>query len=163
MNLATLFGRFIEDFCVRPGQGVFANCLLRVGTGESRLSTMQLTGTDMRWINRAISEAKKSKHRVRVGSAVVVKKHGSVSHNKIRNSPAIAWQNASTHAEIGALRNALNGGIGASVYVARLGAKGALLPSYPCERCLPTLADAGVRKLVWFDGKKWVKQKLPDL
>lgn len=122
---------------------------------------MKLTAKDFRWINRAIGEATRSKHRVRVGAAVVSKQRGSVGHNTIRNPASIAWENASTHAEINALRCAVNGGVGAVVYVARIGKRGDLLPSYPCERCLPDLVDARVKRIVWFDGEKWIKERVP--
>lgn len=124
---------------------------------------MQLTATDKRWIRRAELEAHFSRHRVRVGAAVVVRKHGAVAHNKIRNNPAISWRNASTHAEVAALRRSPARGEGGTVYVVRLGATGALLPSYPCERCLPALSDAGVRKIIWYNGTSWVKQKMPEI
>jgi len=124
---------------------------------------MNLTATDMNWIQRAIKEARKSKHRVRVGAAVVNKKNGSVAHNKIRNSPMIDWENASTHAESAALRKSPRTREGSVVYIARLGARGALLPSYPCERCIPELVDAKVKRLVYWNGDRWVKERLPRL
>jgi tRNA(Arg) A34 adenosine deaminase TadA len=135
------------------------------GPSEPRCyaARVKLTATDLRWIERATAEAEKSEHRVRVGSAVVLKHRGSVSHNKIRNSPQICWQEASVHAEMGALRTAYRGGAGANIYVVRLGAKGALLPSFPCERCLPGLVEAGVKRIVWWDGRKWRKDRLSEL
>jgi tRNA(Arg) A34 adenosine deaminase TadA len=124
---------------------------------------VNLTVFDLRAINRAIREAHRSEHRVRVGAVVVYKKNISAGCNKIRNSPLINWQNASVHAEIAALRKAPNNGRGSTLYVVRLGSRGALLPSFPCERCLPEISDAKVRRLVWWDGTKWVKQVVPRL
>jgi len=119
--------------------------------------TASLTATDFRWISRTIRTAEFSKHRVRVGAAVVSKKHFSIEHNKIRNSPAIDWENASVHAEAAALKYAFRGGRGSTIYVVRLGARGALLPSFPCEKCQELIESAKVKRIVWWNGEKWVK------
>lgn len=117
-----------------------------------------LTATDFRWINRAIRAAEQSKHRVRVGAVVLSKKNHSVGWNKIRNSPAIDWENASVHAEEVALRGAHRGGRGGTIYVVRLGARGALLPSFPCEKCQERVYDARIKHIVWWNGEKWIKE-----
>lgn len=88
---------------------------------------------------------------------VLSKKTHSVGWNKIRNSPAIDWENASVHAEEVALRGAHRGGRGGTIYVVRLGARGALLPSYPCEKCQELITNARVKRIVWWNGDKWVK------
>lgn len=119
-----------------------------------------LSATDFRWIGKAVEAAQRSSHRVRVGAVVISKKSSSVGWNKIKNHPAIDWENASVHAERVALRNAHRGGSGGVIYIARLGARGALLPSFPCERCQEQIAKAKIKKIVWWNGERWVKYGL---
>jgi deoxycytidylate deaminase len=44
--------------------------------------------------------------------------------------------------------------------VARIGQSGRVLPSFPCKRCVPALRNAGIRKVVWFDGQIWMASRL---
>lgn len=123
----------------------------------------ELSGTDFRWIARAIQQAGKSRMRVRVGALVVVAGRVSTGYNKYRNPPRLSYLQASTHAEVDALRRAPRGGQNGTIYVARLGAKGRLLPSFPCRRCVPVLFEAGVKRIVWWDGYRWVATKMSSL
>ena len=122
-----------------------------------------LSGADFRWIARAIQQAEKSRMRVRVGSLVVVAGRVSSGHNKYRNPPRLSYLEASVHAEVAALRRAPKGGANGTIYVARIGAQGRLLPSFPCRRCLPVLKEAGVKRIVWWDGYRWVASKTASL
>lgn len=130
---------------------------------ETAHRTAELSGTDFRWIARAIQQAGKSHMRVRVGALVVVSGRTSGGYNKYRNPPHLSYINASTHAEVDALRRAPRGGAGGAIYIARLGARGRLLPSFPCRRCVPILRDAGVKRIIWWDGYRWVATKLSTL
>jgi pyrimidine deaminase RibD-like protein len=130
---------------------------------SSALRITDLSGTDFRWIARAIQQASKSRMRVRVGALVVVAGRVSPGHNKYRNPPHLSYLEASTHAEVDALRRAPRGGAGGTVYIARLGARGRLLPSFPCRRCVPVLRQAGVKRIVWWDGYRWVATKVSTL
>jgi len=114
-----------------------------------------ISAQDQRWIARAIREAEKSDHYFRVGATVVVAKRSSTAHNVIRNSPLIAWQAASTHAEEAALSRAYSLGKGGTIYVARIGRQGSLLPSHPCSRCMPQIISSGIKRVVFFDGSEW--------
>ena len=127
------------------------------------LSSTELSGTDFRWIARAIQQAEKSRMRVRVGALVVVAGRATVGHNKYRNPPRLTYSEASVHAEVSALRRAPNGGAGGTAFIARLGRTGRLLPSFPCQRCLPRLHEAGIKRVVWWDGYRWVSTKMSSL
>jgi tRNA(Arg) A34 adenosine deaminase TadA len=120
----------------------------------------ELSAKDFTRIARAIRFAERSKLRVRVGAYAVCigKRHGG-SCNKERNHPRINYLAASVHAEIGALNQIPIDYTPHTVYVARLGTQGRLLPSYPCRRCLPALIERGVRRIVWWDGDKWVASR----
>lgn len=123
-----------------------------------------LSASDHRRIKRAITAARQSRHhRIRVGAVVSVAGRLSVSANIPRNDARVCWQHASTHAEMAALSDAYRGGHGGTVYVARIGASGRPLPSFPCERCVPELLDAGVKRLVWFTGVEWAAARADDL
>lgn len=130
---------------------------------ETAHRTAELSGTDFRWIARAIQQASKSKMRVRVGALVVVSGRASGGHNKYRNPPHFSYPDSSTHAEVDALRYASRSGAGGAIYVARLGAGGRLLPSFPCRRCVPVLSEAGVKRIIWWDGYRWVSTKVSSL
>ena len=125
--------------------------------------TSDLSGNDFRWIARAIQEALKSRMRVRVGAIVVVAGRATTGHNKYRNPPRVSYHQASTHAEVMALKRAPHGGDNGTIYIARLGRTNRLLPSFPCRRCVPVLADSGVKRIVWWDGYRWVSTKTSSL
>lgn len=114
-------------------------------------------------IRRAIAAARTSTHRFKVGACVSVAGRLSCAPNVPKNDARIAWEHASVHAEVNALAGAYRDGQGGTIYVARLGSTGRLLPSFPCHRCVPHLIEAGVRRVVWFDGKNWVAGRVSDL
>ena len=119
-----------------------------------------ISAQDRRWIARTIREADKSDHYFRVGATVVVAKRASTAHNVIRNSPLIAWQAASTHAEEAALSRAYALGRGGTIYIARIGRKGRPLPSHPCSRCMPQIINSGIKRIVFFDGDAWQSYRI---
>jgi tRNA(Arg) A34 adenosine deaminase TadA len=122
-----------------------------------------LSLSDQQRIRRAITAAYASQHhKIRVGAVVAVAGRLSISANLPRNDARICWQHASTHAEMAALGDAYRGGKGGTVYVARVGWKTGLLPSHPCERCVPMLTDAGIKRIVWFDGDEWTQTRLHE-
>ena len=126
-------------------------------------NSAELSGTDFRWIARAIHHAGQSKMKVRVGALVVVAGRATGGFNKYRNPPRLSYLNASVHAEVNALKRATRGGANGTIYVARLGARGKLLPSFPCKRCLPALRNAGIKRIVWWDGYRWLSTKMSNL
>lgn len=132
-----------------------------IPVGATRSS--HLSGSDFRWVARAIDEASKARMRVRVGAVVVVAGRASTGHNKYRNPPRVSYHQASTHAEVDALKRAPRGGDNGTIYIARLGRTGRLLPSFPCRRCVPVLANAGVKRIVWWDGYRWISTKVSSL
>lgn len=123
------------------------------------LTLESLTAADFSWIDRAIRAARKSEHRVRVGAVLISGSHIVYSYNRIRNSPDISYVHATVHAEMGAIRRhpKTRGG---TIYVARLGSQGRLLPSFPCSRCFPEIVQAGIRRIVWWNGERWVRAKV---
>lgn len=135
----------------------------RINAPKPNDRSTDLSSTDFSRIARAIKFAEHSQLRVRVGAYVVGrgKRHAGAC-NKERNHPRINYLQASTHAEIGALRK-LPDASGGTVYVARLGAKGRLLPSFPCHRCVPALIATNVKRVVWWDGEKWVSTRIAEL
>ncbi|MGA1697563.1 MAG: hypothetical protein ACO395_06690 [Pontimonas sp.] len=126
---------------------------------QALLTVERLTASDFRWVSHAIRHAERSEHRVRVGATLVSGTRIASSCNRIRNNPTISYVHATTHAEVGAIKKAIKAR-GGTIYVARLGANGGLLPSFPCARCFPQIADAGIKRIVWWNGERWVKGKL---
>lgn len=131
-------------------------------TTQPSVRTTTLSSTDFSRIARAIQYAEKSRHRVRVGALVASGKQTSGACNRERNDPRLGYLDASIHAEIGALRRATSS-VGGTMYVARLGAKGSLLPSFPCPRCVPALVSHRIRRVVWWDGSAWVATKVSQI
>lgn len=109
-------------------------------------------------MNRTIYCATKSECRQK--HAALVEKSGRViswAINKYYNDPAMfpsdlltrEREMISVHAEINAIRRVSPEVLlGATIYVARVGSKGAAL-SRPCERCEDALVKAGVRKVIY--------------
>ena len=122
--------------------------------------TSDLSGADFRRIALAIRAAEKSRHRTRVGAVIVKAGRVASGLNRIRNQKTVSFLHQSTHAEMNALRRMGAKARGGTIYVARLGASGRLLPSHPCQRCVPVLEEAGVRRAVWWNGTKWVASKI---
>jgi len=72
------------------------------------------------------------------------------SPNKFRNPPWVSHIHATTHAEVGALRRCLlNSARGSTMYVARVDKDGLRRMARPCNKCMKTLKDAGVRRVVY--------------
>lgn len=131
-------------------------------TTPPRVSNPSLSSNDFARIARAIKEAEKSRLRVRVGAVVASGKTLSGACNRERNDPRFGYLDASVHAEIGALRRA-SSPVGGTIYVARLGSGGRLLPSFPCPRCVPALVSHRIRRVVWWDGDRWVATKVSQI
>lgn len=129
-----------------------------VASPSGRLT--KLSASDYGWIARAIKSAQQSTHRVRVGAAVVVAGRGSCAPNKFRNSAHINWQESTVHAEEAAISRAYRGGKGGTIYIARIGKKGDVRPSHPCERCMPTIISTGIKRVVYYDGNSWISYKI---
>lgn len=135
----------------------------RTNSPAPSVRSTELSGADFRWVARAIKSAEQSRMKVRVGACVVVAGRASGGHNRYRNPPHISYLDSSIHAEISALRNAVKKGAGGTIYVARIGQTGRLLPSFPCRRCVPKLRDAGIKRIIWWDGHCWVATKVSQL
>lgn len=91
-----------------------------------------------------------------------LKRHGAIvmkgsrvlgkGYNKHRNNPGILspehiLTGSSLHAEAAAIRDA-GDCHGATIYVARIGAQGAMLLSRPCDLCYLEIIRAGIRKII---------------
>lgn len=123
-------------------------------------SLKRLSASDYGWVARAIKSAEQSTHRVRVGASVVVAGRGSSAPNKFRNSARINWQESTVHAEEAAISRAYRGGSGGTIYIARIGKAGDLRASHPCERCMPQIIKAGIKRVVYYDGNSWISYKI---
>ena len=122
--------------------------------------TTDLSGADFRHIARAIKMAEKSRHRTRVGAIIVKAGRMGSGVNRLRNQKTVSFLHQSTHAEMNAMRQMGRKSRGGTIYVARLGATGRLLPSHPCRRCIPVLEEGEVKKVVWWNGAKWVASRI---
>lgn len=132
----------------------------RFDTSVLEYST-NLTTADRRHVQKAIKAAHRSQHKYRVGAALIVANRVATASNRLRNSSKNApYTEQSVHAEVRAVLRAYKSGRGGTIYVARLGARNALLPSHPCKRCVPVLREAGVKRVVWWNGFTWVTSKL---
>ena len=120
-----------------------------------------ISNNERGFIVRAIRAAESSAHRTRVGATLVVANRVTSQSNRVRNHKDIApYTEQSVHAEVRAVLRAYRSGRGGDIYVARLGARGRLLPSHPCKRCMPVLVEAGVKRIVWWNGDLWTSAKL---
>lgn len=112
-------------------------------------------------VMRAIKSAEASKHRTRVGATLVVAGRVTSVSNRLRNERTAApYTEQSVHAEVRAVLRAYRAGRGGTIYVARLGKRGRLLASHPCKRCAVFLLEAGVKRVVWWTGDRWIADKL---
>lgn len=124
-----------------------------------------ISSSDMRWLNRAITQAELAPHEQwRVGAVLV--RGGSllsVGFNRYRNDPSqVELAGVSYHAEAVALRKA---GIseGATLYVARVTRSGDLGSAKPCSRCQALLERHGVHTVVWTTPHGLFKQRARHL
>ena len=137
---------------------------MRTNAPRPGISNRNLSSNDFSRIARAIKAARQSRLKVRVGALVVVSgKKAAAAANRERNHPRLGHLDASVHAEIAALKKLGGTARGGTLYVARLGARGRLLPSFPCRRCLPAVEASGVRRIVWWDGSAWVSTKVSQI
>lgn len=116
---------------------------------------------DQRAIARAIRAARESEHHKRVGAAIVSSGRTVTASNRLRNMPWVApFTEQSVHAEVRVILRAPKSGRGGTIYVARVGAKNRLLESHPCARCMPVIQEAGLRRIVWWNGESWIAEKV---
>ena len=115
-------------------------------------------------ISVALKQAKKSSFRFQLGA--VITKGGSVlgiGHNEICYDKLNPHPYPTLHAEVAACLQVLKRGDamrlrGATIYVARIGAKGARL-ARPCGHCLAFLKDVGITKLVYTTNEGTIKNE----
>lgn len=110
---------------------------------------MLISKKDLNFLQLAKEAALSSECRWRLGSVLIF--GGAVmaiSPNKVRHHPR--WMQVyTTHAEHAVVSLARDKAKGATVYVVRVGAKGDLRNSKPCEECLKMLYNSGVNRVVW--------------
>lgn len=108
----------------------------------------------------AIQEAQKSEHQHRLG-CVIFKKKSIIS--KAYNKPFAfhsclhpKYQNyfGSVHAEVAAIISAKKDLRNCELCVVRLGSKGDLRLSLPCEYCMTYIVDVGVKKVYYTDNNE---------
>lgn len=120
-----------------------------------------VSNSDRRYVMRAVKAAEASEHRTRVGATLVVAGRVVSASNRLRNENKVApYTEQSVHAEVRAVLRAYRAGRGGTIYVARLGRRGRLLASHPCKRCVPFLLEAGVKRVVWWNGEHWTADRL---
>ncbi|MFG2639070.1 deaminase [Streptomyces sp. NPDC048362] len=110
----------------------------------------------------AVRHALRSQCKFKVGAVIV---SGSrvmgASPNIQRNSSLIDYKNATFHAEEAAIRRAPKT-MGASIFVARIGAQGKTLLAKPCVDCQSVLASFGIKVAYYTTGNGSVGvMKLP--
>lgn len=120
-----------------------------------------------RLVERAIQVAKTSEHEKWQLGAVMTRGSTFLSSapNKFRNFPWISHIHATYHAETQALRRCLlNGSRGATMYVARVDSKGYTRIARPCDKCMRTLYEAGVREVVYTNNEgSYTVERVPEL
>ncbi len=118
--------------------------------------------THDRYIQRAISVAGTSEYRWMLGSVIV--KSGNVlswATNKYRNPPWLDHLNATTHAEMAALRRCLPAARGGTIYIARVNNAGESRMARPCFSCMKGLTDAGLSCIVFTNAEgTWSLERL---
>lgn len=120
-----------------------------------------ISAADKRHIEKAVRAAQHSQHKYKVGAALVVAGRITAQSNRLRNSHIVApFTEQSVHAEVRAILRGYKNGRGGTMYVARLGKLGRLLPSHPCWRCSLVLSEAGVKRVVWWNGSSWAAKKI---
>lgn len=109
---------------------------------------------DRRYLNLACRLAEQSTATKRHGAVIV--KGGRViskAYNAYINKPFFTspehMDRCSVHAEVAAIRKAKGSLKGATIYVARLNARGEERFSAPCDDCTSILNDRGIRKVVY--------------
>lgn len=126
---------------------------------SSKPLSIPVTAKDYRWYNLAVKTAALSDCRYKMGS-VIVGKGGNVlslGHNILRSHSAHAdWPDwvVSIHSEHSAILRANCDIRGSTIYVARLGGNQI---SKPCPHCVECIKIAGIRTIVYSDGKDLVK------
>ena len=114
---------------------------------------MYVTQRDRQFFGRAAVEAIGGENKVRVG-AVLTKGRTllGTAHNTYRNPVAnVDYGDATVHAERVVLKNNEHR-FNCTLYVARLGLGGAILPSLPCADCMNHIIyGTAVSKVVYMD------------
>lgn len=117
---------------------------------------------DLERFSRAAALAENGQHRAKVGCvAVVGGKIVSGAFNTFRNSQkTVPFSYATYHAETNTIAGIPYEGLTkATLYIARVSAAGKLLASHPCWRCVQEIQSKGIKSVVYYDGKKLIKQK----
>lgn len=89
---------------------------------------------------------------------MVCKGHRTIAsaHNVRGNTPNVPHYLG--HAERRVLREARNN---STLYVARLGAYGGIMPSRPCAECMVAIElNGNIKQVVYWDGEQLVKEKV---
>lgn len=130
---------------------------LKCGTSKETYS--DLSNRDVAYLKVALALAETSECRMRHGAVVV--RGGSViatGVNRHRNHPLVlstlddARTQASTHAEINALKHidiyrpVTNGAV---IYIARVNKQGKPMMSRPCNQCFISLMEYGIKEVVY--------------
>lgn len=107
------------------------------------------------YLNKAIEEAKKSRHRHRIGAVVFKRKRIiSYGHNEAPRSarnlhPRFYKWPGSIHAEIAAILKAKTDLRGCSILVIRINRDNKLMYSRPCKYCMMYLEYVGIKKVFY--------------
>lgn len=114
---------------------------------------MHLSHRDLTMFSRAALVAVSGENRVRVG-AVVTKGRNTLSdgYNRYRNQNSnVPYGEATVHAERAALAR-VGHHLNCTLYVARIGLNGSLMPSLPCDDCMGYIVnETAVSKIVYLN------------
>lgn len=136
------------------------------GTSKEDRSIMPpsypVTAKDYRWYNLAVKTAALSTCRYKMGSTIIGKGGNvlSLGHNILKShSVHQDWPDwvVSIHAEHSAILRANCDIRGSTIYIARLGGNQI---SKPCPHCLECIYTAGIRHIVYSNGRELIKAKV---
>ena len=115
---------------------------------------MRASKTDIFRFSKAVAAATTSELPWKVGAVLVSGGRTlAVSSNldKHWDERVLSTQPVTIHAEQAVIESVQDAS-GATLYVARIHSDGELAPSLPCWRCAQRVRDAGISRIVYFDG-----------
>ncbi len=113
----------------------------------------------------ALEEVKKSTYRFRVAAVIFKgKRIISVAHNEVRSNSVPKWLNYydnALHAEAAAILKSKKRDLrGYSILVIRIGKKGDLILSKPCEKCQEFIEYSGIKNIYYSNAEGKIVEEI---
>jgi tRNA(Arg) A34 adenosine deaminase TadA len=129
----------------------------------SDILSKEVLERDIEYYNKAVFLAHNGEHRVRVGC--VAAHNGKIlagAFNTFRNSAKIVPHKAATyHAEHNTLNLIPDRLLSrCTIYIARIGLDGALMPSRPCVYCMAEIASESLKEIVYLSSKHRIVKEI---